>query len=154
VQPGPPPLSTVTPLTVTTGLAPTAEGAVPPGVEALAVVEAFRQAYERQELHTLMGLLGAEPWEQTVRGRPAVEALYARNFGTLHTIRCELSQLEVAGLDAEDAVIVHGQYRIRARQGSWLLGRSLDVTGPIRWTLRREDGALRIAGIDYELRRQ
>ena len=28
--------------------------------------------------------------------------------------------------------------------------RPMDMAGPIRWLLRREDGALRIVGIEYE----
>lgn len=127
--------------------------APPPGPtwleEALGLIEAFRGAYERKDLARVMALLGAEPRERDVAGRAALEQLYARNFAALNEIRYGLSQLTVSTPATDGVVRVEGRFHIQARN----LGRpgwSLDVTGPIRWTIRREAGALRIVGIDYE----
>jgi hypothetical protein len=97
-----------------------------------------------------MALFGAAPRDRQVAGRPAVEALYTRNFSALAEIRYELDQLELNGRDAGESVVVEGRYRIRATR-SGFLGDTLDVTGPIRWVLGREPGGLRILEIDYEM---
>jgi len=126
----------------------------PPGApheDPLAMVEAFRGAYERRDLRAVMALLGADVRERKTAGRAAVEKLYAGNFALLGEIRYELSQLEVRPEDAApDELIVRGRFRIHATK----LGPPssvLDVAGPIRWVLRREAGALRIVAIDYEV---
>jgi hypothetical protein len=45
--------------------------------------------------------------------------------------------------------VVEGWFRIRATQVTDK-SQPLDLAGPIRWLLRREDGMLRIVGIEYE----
>lgn len=130
--------------------------AVPPSAQAspahepLALIEAFRSAYERGDLRIVMELFGPAPRERQVMGRSTLQELYARNFAGLDNIRYELAQLHVMAAPTEGDVIVQGRFRIRAtRVGD--LSRPLDVAGPIRWVLRREAGALRIVGIDYEV---
>jgi hypothetical protein len=133
--------------------APAGAGAArtaPPREEALGLIEAFRAAYEQRNVGRLMALFGAAPRDRQVAGRPAVEALYTRNFSALAEIRYELDQLELNGRDAGESVVVEGRYRIRATR-SGFLGDTLDVTGPIRWVLGREPGGLRILEIDYEM---
>jgi ketosteroid isomerase-like protein len=122
-----------------------------PHEDPIAMVEAFRGAYERRDLRAVMALLGADVRERKTAGRAAVEKLYAGNFALLGEIRYELSQLEVRPEDAgPDELIVRARFRIHATK----LGPPsavLDVAGPIRWVLRREAGALRIVAIDYEV---
>lgn len=124
-----------------------------PREDALALIEAFRSAYERKDLRALMALLGSEPRERDVPGRQAVETLYRRQFAALDHIRYELTELDVTSASAPEAVVVHGRFRIRAthRGGP---SRVLDVTGPIRWLVQREGGALRVIGIDYDVPRR
>jgi ketosteroid isomerase-like protein len=116
--------------------------------ESLALIESFRAAYERKDLPTVMALFGANARDRDVAGRDAVEQLYVKNFAALDGIRYELIQLGLKPSSGGDLVI-EGRFRIRAtlvdgRQ------RHMDVTGPIRWLLRRESGVLRIAAVEYE----
>jgi DnaJ-domain-containing protein 1 len=117
----------------------------------LALVEAFRGAYERKDLPALMELLGAEPRERNVIGRTALEQLYARNLAALERISYEITELNVQRMPGTGDVVVQGQFRIRARQRAGTAGQAMDVSGPIRWTVRSEGGVLRIVGIDYQL---
>jgi DnaJ-domain-containing protein 1 len=129
--------------------------AAAPGVAldqgALAMVEAFRGAYERRDLHAVMALLGADVRERKTTGRAAVEKLYAANFAVLAGIRYELTQVEARPEEAGPGeLIVRARFRIHAVK----LGPPasvVDVGGPVRWVLRREAGALRIVAIDYEM---
>jgi ketosteroid isomerase-like protein len=117
--------------------------------ETLALIEAFRGAYERKDLRAMLELFGAEPRDRGVAGRAALEQLYARNFAALGHVSYELTQLEVHMATAENDILVYGRYRIRATR---LAGSPpLDVAGRIGWVLRRESGGLRIARIDYEI---
>jgi ketosteroid isomerase-like protein len=115
--------------------------------EPLALIEAFRSAYERRDLDAVMELFGSDPHERDQKGRAAVHRLYARNFAVLDQIRYELTQLEVRPAAGEVALVVQGRFRIQAAS---LAGpsRPLDVAGRVRWHLRREWSVLRIAGID------
>jgi curved DNA-binding protein CbpA len=121
--------------------------------EALEVIEAFREAYERKDVRTVMELFGSEPRDRNVSGRRAVEQLYVRNFAALNQINYKLDGLEtkVAGQDGDMAI--QGWFHIRAA-GASKPSRSLDVAGPIRWLLRREGGTLRIVEVDYEVTAQ
>ncbi|HEV8673851.1 MAG TPA: hypothetical protein VGX21_07390 [Methylomirabilota bacterium] len=133
-----------------TGLPPGVTVHTVPRAEILAVIEDFRGAYERKDLRGMMGLLGSEPRDRNVRGRGALEQLYIRNFAALDQIRYELTQLELHPSTGEADLVVEGRYRVRAiRVAS--PSQPLDVAGPIRWLLRRELGALRIVGIDYDV---
>lgn len=97
-----------------------------------------------------MGLFGSGIREREVAGRAAVHQLYVRNFAVLDNIHYELDHLEVGPPTAVGDFIVKGRFRILA-----MFVRSprrpMDVGGAIRWTLRREGGALRISAIDYEV---
>ena len=87
--------------------------------------------------------------ERNTVGRGAVQQLYVTNFQVLDRIRYEVSQVTARAGSKEGEVLVQGRFRIRAvdaRSGS----RPLEVSGPIRWTLRRDGEALRIVGIDYD----
>lgn len=125
--------------------------APPPALDPLPVLEAFRAAYERKDLGAVMRLFSEVPRERKVVGRAAVEHLYATNFRVLDGIRYELRGLAVRPHGAGEHVVVEGQYRIRATRTGDPPG-PLDVRGPIRWTLRPEGGALRIFGVDYDVR--
>jgi hypothetical protein len=117
--------------------------------ESLALVEHFRSAYERKDLATVMALFGAEARDRDVAGRQAVEALYLRNFAALDGIRYELGHVGLNQPAGSGDLVVEGRFRIRAT----LVGvkpRPMDVTGPIRWLLRREHGVLRIVAVEYE----
>jgi ketosteroid isomerase-like protein len=121
----------------------------PTRAETLLLIERFRAAYERRDLPAVMALLGSEPRDLDVSGRRAVEQLYVKNFAALEGIRYELINLDVTSPSASGDLVVEGRFRIRAT----LLAdgaRPMDVAGPIRWLLRREDGALRIAAVEYE----
>jgi DnaJ-domain-containing protein 1/ketosteroid isomerase-like protein len=119
--------------------------------ETLAVIEAFRAAYERKDLAAMMRMFAAAPRDRNVAGRREVEQLYAHNFVALDQIRYELSQLEIrAGGGGE--MLVQGQYRIRAVR-SRNATQPIDVAGPIRWLLRRESDALRVVAVEYEVAR-
>lgn len=116
-----------------------------------ALIESFRFAYERKDLDGLMKLLGPDVREGRTLGRGAVQHLYARNFRALDGIRYEVSQVTAQQSSREGEVVVYGRFRIRAvnlENGS----RPLDVSGPIRWVIRREGETLHIVGIDYDLR--
>lgn len=142
-MPAPPAVAAATPTTT----APAAEA--PARAETLALIESFRAAYERKDLTAVMALFGAETRDRDVTGRQAVEQLYVRNFAALDGIRYDLAQLGVKAPAGNGDLVVEGRFRIRATH---LTGqpRAMDVAGPIRWLLRREDGALRIVGIEYE----
>jgi hypothetical protein len=114
------------------------------------LVEAFRSAYEQKDLGAVMWLFSSDPRERNVRGRAAVEALYARNFALLDQIRYELAELSVRPIMEEHGHVVEGRFRIRANRLEHPV-RMLDVAGPIRWFVREEAGVLRIAEVDYEL---
>ena len=128
--------------------APPSTGA-PARAEILALIERFRAAYERKDLTAVMALLGTEARDRDVAGRPAVEHLYVKNFATLEDIRYELAQLDVKLPAGNGELVVEGWFRIRATQVTDK-SQPLDLAGPIRWLLRREDGMLRIVGIEYE----
>lgn len=134
--------------------APTPRDKNVPGPESWSsLIEAFRGAYERKDVGVLNGLFADDVRERTTVGRNAVRRLYMANFQVLDDIRYEVSQMTAQAGPKEGEVLVHGRFRIRAveaRSGS----RLLDVSGPIRWTLRREGEALRIVGIDYEAGRR
>jgi hypothetical protein len=127
-----------------------APGRIAPSPEGWSVlIETFRGAYERKDVAALSGLFADDVRERTTTGKSAVEELYIANFRALNDIRYELSQMTAQDGAKEGEVLVRGQFRIRAvdaRNGS----RPLDVSGPIRWTLRQDREALRIVGIDYE----
>jgi hypothetical protein len=72
-----------------------------------------------------------------------------KNFATLEDIRYELARLDVKLPAGPGDLVVEGWFRIRATQVT-VKSQPLDLAGPIRWLLRREDGMLRIVGVDYE----
>jgi len=121
----------------------------PSSSETLALIEAFRAAYERKDLAAMMVMFVAEPRDRDVAGRREVEHLYAHNFATLDQIRYELSDLEIRAGRGDGEMLVRGQYRIRAVR-SRNASQPIDVAGPIRWLLRRESDALRVVAIEYE----
>ena len=156
-----PPAATETPFASRPATSPpgvTAVGATPaPDTasspsETLAVIEAFRAAYERKDLPAMMGMFGAAPRDRNVAGRREVEQLYAQSFAALDQIRYELSQLEIRAGGSSGEMLVQGHYRIRAVR-SRSATRPIDVTGAIRWLLRRESDALRVVAIEYEVAR-
>jgi DnaJ-domain-containing protein 1 len=123
----------------------------PAAGDALALIEAFRTAYEGKDLEGLMRLFAGVPRERDAVGRAAVQELYARNFAALDAIQYELGQLTTSPA-AGGALIVQGRFRIRAVRRDNPAG-AVHATGAIRWVLRPEAQALRIAEIDYELSR-
>jgi DnaJ domain len=123
-----------------------------PAEHPLALIETFRAAYEGKDLSTMMRLFASVPRERSAVGRSAVQALYARNFVALDQIQYELSHLVLAPPAANGGLVVQGWFRIRAvrRDNPSDL---VIAAGAIRWVLRPEADALRIAEIDYELSR-
>jgi hypothetical protein len=123
-----------------------------PAEHPLALIETFRAAYEGKDLSTMMRLFASVPRERSAVGRSAVQALYARNFAALDQIQYELSHLVLAPPAANGGLVVQGWFRIRAvrRDNPSDL---VIAAGAIRWVLRPEADALRIAEIDYELSR-
>ena len=99
-----------------------------------------------------MALFGTEARDRDVAGRRAVEQLYVRNFAALDGIRYDLAQLGAKPPADNGDLVVEGRFRIQATHRTDK-PRPMDVAGPIRWLLRREDGALRIVGIEYEAAR-
>ena len=118
----------------------------------LSLIETFRAAYERKDLGAVMRLFVSAPREREAVGRSAVQALYARNFDGLDQIHYELTRLETMAPASIDSLVVQGWFRIRAirRDNPSQL---VDAAGPVRWVLRREADALRIAEIHYVLSR-
>jgi ketosteroid isomerase-like protein len=118
----------------------------------LSLIETFRAAYERKDLGAMMRLFVSAPREREAVGRSAVQALYVRNFDGLDQIHYELTQLETMAPASIDSLVVQGWFRIRAirRDNPPQL---VDAAGPVRWVLRREADALRIAEIHYVLSR-
>jgi ketosteroid isomerase-like protein len=116
----------------------------------LSLVETFRVAYERKDLGAMMRLFVSAPREREAVGRSAVQALYARNFDGLDQIHYELTRLETMAPASIDSLVVQGWFRIRAirRDNPSQL---VDAAGLVRWVLRREADALRIAEIHYVL---
>jgi ketosteroid isomerase-like protein len=116
----------------------------------LSLIETFRAAYERKDLGAMMKLFVSAPREREAVGRSAVQALYARYFDGLDQIHYELTQLETMAPASIDSLVVQGWFRIRAirRDNPSQL---VDAAGPVRWVLRREADALRIAEIHYVL---
>jgi DnaJ-domain-containing protein 1/ketosteroid isomerase-like protein len=156
---------TVSPKVVSTPPAPvvsiepdrTAGRAVPARVapsedDPLSLIETFRAAYERKDLGAMMRLFVSAPKEREAVGRSAVQALYARNFDGLDQIQYELTELETMAPASTDSLVVQGWFHIRAirRDNPSQL---VDAAGPVRWVLRREADALRIAEIYYVLSR-
>ncbi len=117
------------------------------------LIEAFRGAYERKDVGVLNGLFADDVRERTVMGRRAVQQLYMANFQVLDSIRYEVSQVTAQPGRREGEVLVQGHFRIRAVDARHR-SRPLDVSGPIRWTLRREGEAFRIIEIDYDAGRR
>jgi DnaJ-domain-containing protein 1 len=116
----------------------------------LALIESFRAAYEGKDLDTMMRLFAPVPRERNAVGRSAVQDLYTRNFAALDRIQYQLSHLAMTSPAANGALIVQGRFRIRAvRRDN--PSDPVNATGTIRWVLRSEADALRIAEIDYEL---
>jgi hypothetical protein len=75
----------------------------------------------------------------------------ARRSGDgLDQIHYELTRLETMAPASIDSLVVQGWFRIRAirRDNPSQL---VDAAGPVRWVLRREADALRIAEIHYVL---
>jgi DnaJ-domain-containing protein 1/ketosteroid isomerase-like protein len=118
----------------------------------LSLIETFRAAYERKDLGAMMRLFVSAPREREAVGRSAVQALYARNFDGLDQIQYELTELETMAPASIDSLVVQGWFHIRAirRDNPSQL---VDAAGPVRWVLRREADALRIAEIHYVLSR-
>jgi hypothetical protein len=126
-------------------------GQRPIAEDGIALVMAFRDAYERKDLASLMGLLGADVREGDTVGRAAVQQLYVKNFRVLDGIRYEVTQTAAASSSREGELVIQGRFHIRAVYVDER-PRPFDVGGPIRWTIRRDGDALRIVGIDYEAR--
>jgi ketosteroid isomerase-like protein len=124
----------------------------PPREDPLALIETFRAAYERQDIGTLMKLFTSVPRERDAIGRAAVAARYAQNFAALDRIHYELARLETSSPAANGPLVVQGWFRIRAvrRDDPSDL---VNAVGAIRWVLRREADALRIAEVHYVLSR-
>jgi ketosteroid isomerase-like protein len=150
VVPTPPAVVTIEPDRTASRFAPLR--AALPVDDPLSLIETFRAAYERKDLGTMMKLFVSAPREREVVGRSAVQALYTRNFDGLDQIQYELTQLETMAPASIDSLVVQGWFRIRAirRDNPSQL---VDAAGPVRWVLRREADALRIAEIHYVLSR-
>jgi ketosteroid isomerase-like protein len=118
----------------------------------LGLIETFRAAYERKDLGAVMRLFVSAPRERDAVGRSAVQALYARNFDGLDQIHYELTRLETTAPASIDSLVVQGWFRIRATRRD-NPSQLVDAAGPVRWVLRREADALRIAEIHYVLSR-
>jgi DnaJ-domain-containing protein 1 len=123
---------------------------VPSEDDPLRLIETFRAAYERKDLGTMMRLFVSAPREREAVGRSAVQALYARHFDGLDQIHYELTRLETMAPASIDSLVVQGWFRIRAIR-RYNPSQLVDAAGPVRWILRREGDALRIAEIHYVL---
>ena len=125
---------------------------VPSEDNPLGLIETFRAAYQRKDLGAMMRLFVSVPREREAVGRSAVQALYARHFDGLDQIHYELTGLQTMAPVSIGSLVVQGWFRIRAirRDNPSQL---VDAAGPVRWVLRREADALRIAEIHYVLSR-
>ncbi|HEX9843064.1 MAG TPA: DnaJ domain-containing protein, partial [bacterium] len=94
--PSPPPQAATMAAVTVTRLPPDQAGAEAAQIddEPLVLIEAFRAAYEREDLDTLMRLFASAPRERYAVGWAAVQGLYARNFESLEQIHYELTRLE------------------------------------------------------------
>ncbi len=112
----------------------------------MAVIEAYREAYEQRDLERFMHLWGQRIRDRDMTDREELQQRYAENFASLDKIRYELTNVKMSPLTG-GRVRVSARYRIGAILRS--AGEEIVGEGHIRWTLRKEDGELRIVGIDY-----
>ena len=136
------------PPTAATPVRPPSTHAVLQPAEALSTIESFRRAYAERDVAGVMALMAETPRDRQVTGRVSVKALYEKHLASLKSIRYDLADLAVHAGDGADVLRVRGRYHIQASRTGWFRP-GLDVTGPIEWTLRAENGGLRIVAIDY-----
>jgi general secretion pathway protein A len=138
LAPAPPPTTPPAPAT------PTAER--PSAMEALDVVDAFRAAYEAQDLSAIASLFTPNATKGEIVGRDKIVADYQRFFeGTSDIFYAQPS----ASVEPRaDHVLVRAPFDITYRDST---GRPVEVRGVATWKIVRLGASARIAALDFQL---
>jgi general secretion pathway protein A len=115
-------------------------------VEAAALIDEFRAAYEARDVERLIGLFAADASANGVRGLDAIDSMYRANLPNLSEVRYTMPRFSVeprrAGAD------VRAPFVITYRKAS---GDSGEIRGQAEWQLERRQGRPRIIALDYRL---
>ena len=118
----------------------------PTGMEALDVVDAFRTAYETQNLSAIASLFTPDATKGEIVGRDAIVADYQRFFEGVSDVF--YAQPTATVEPRTDHVLVRAPFEITYRDSS---GRPVEVRGQATWTVVRLGASPRIAALAFEL---
>ncbi len=125
--------------------APVAES-LPTPSEALAVVDAFREAYEARDATALLALLAPDAEERDRRGKLDVVAAHARLLDRLDAVTYEQPEARVE--PRAGGVEVLAPFVLHLRDAS---GRGGAVRGTAVWRIARREGEPRIVALRRDL---
>jgi len=115
-------------------------------MEALDIVDAFRAAYESQNLSAIASLFTPDATKGEIAGREAIVADYQRFFeGTSNIVYAQPS----ASVEPRaDHVLVRAPFEITYHDST---GRPVEVRGLATWKVVRLGSSPRIAALDFAL---
>jgi len=118
----------------------------PSAMEALDIVDAFRAAYESQNLSAIASLFTPDATKGEIAGREAIVADYQRFFeGTSNIVYAQPS----ASVEPRaDHVLVRAPFEITYHDST---GRPVEVRGLATWKVVRLGSSPRIAALDFAL---
>jgi hypothetical protein len=127
-------------------VAPAAPEPLPTPSEALALVDAFRHAYEARDATALLPLLAVDAEERDRRGKLDVVAAHARLLDSLEAV--DYAQPGARLEPRAGSIEVQAPFVLRFRDPS---GRGGEVRGSAAWRIARRDGVPRIIALRREL---
>jgi hypothetical protein len=119
---------------------------LPTPSEALALVDAFRHAYEARDAAALLPLLAVDAEERDRRGKLDVVAAHARLLDALEAV--DYAQPNARLEPRPGSIEVRAPFVLRFRDPS---GRGGEVRGSAAWRIARRDGVPRIIALRREL---
>ena len=125
---------------------PVAPEPLPTPSEALALVDAFRHAYEARDATALLPLLALDAEERDRRGKLDVVAAHARLLDYLEAV--DYAQPDARLEPRAGSIEVQAPFVLRFRDPS---GRGGEVRGSAAWRIARRDGVPRIIALRREL---
>ena len=112
--------------------------------EANLFMSQYASAYESGDIDKFMSFYSSSAVENNNLHYDDIKRAYERNF---RDNRYEYALRDVQMQKNDDIIILTGTYSIRRLQGG---ATGTTVQGNIKWTLRRENGSLKIIRVDYD----
>lgn len=114
--------------------------------EARALVDAYRDAYERRDATGLAGLFAEDATENERHGALRIGAAYREAFATIDDVRYRLDHVTI-GRDG-DRVIVHAPFRITYTYAG-RPGHRTEMRGHATWEIANRAGEARIVALRW-----